>query len=93
VKSAQCRFVLHRHGGLGAVPAFKVQQVPAGVITKQTLSAHDWYSSFAALAGASDKVPADRRWTASAPPASARCSCPLFGRISLRILRMVRKAP
>ena len=34
--------------------------VPAGVITEQMLSAHDWYSSFAALAGASDKVPADR---------------------------------
>jgi arylsulfatase A-like enzyme len=34
--------------------------VPAGVVTEEMLSAHDWYSSFAALAGASDKVPADR---------------------------------
>jgi arylsulfatase A-like enzyme len=35
-------------------------KVPAGVVTEQMLSAHDWYNSFAALAGASDKVPADR---------------------------------
>jgi hypothetical protein len=34
--------------------------VPAGVITDEMLSAHDWYKTFAALAGASDKVPADR---------------------------------
>jgi arylsulfatase A-like enzyme len=34
--------------------------VPAGVVTEEMLSAHDWYSSFAALAGASDRVPADR---------------------------------
>ena len=35
-------------------------KVPAGVITEQMLSAHDWYKTLAALAGASDKVPADR---------------------------------
>ena len=34
--------------------------VPDGVITEEMLSAHDWYKTFAALAGASDKVPADR---------------------------------
>ncbi len=36
------------------------QTVPAGMITEEMLSAHDWYKTFAALAGASDKVPADR---------------------------------
>jgi hypothetical protein len=35
-------------------------KVPAGVVTEEMLSAHDWYKTFAALAGASDKVPADR---------------------------------
>jgi arylsulfatase len=34
--------------------------VPAGVVTEQMLSAHDWYKTFAALAGALGKVPADR---------------------------------
>jgi arylsulfatase len=34
--------------------------VPAGVITEEMLSAHDWYQTFAALAGASGKVPTDR---------------------------------
>ena len=34
--------------------------VPAGVVTEEMLSAHDWYATFAALAGASDKVPTDR---------------------------------
>lgn len=34
--------------------------VPAGVVTEQMLSAHDWYTTFAALAGASDRVPTDR---------------------------------
>ncbi len=34
--------------------------VPAGMITEEMLSAHDWYKTFAALAGASDKVPTDR---------------------------------
>ena len=34
--------------------------VPAGVVTEEMLSAHDWYRTFAALAGASDKVPTDR---------------------------------
>ena len=34
--------------------------VPAGVVTGEMLSAHDWYKTFAALAGASDKVPSDR---------------------------------
>jgi arylsulfatase A-like enzyme len=35
-------------------------KAPAGVVTEEMLSAHDWYKTFAALAGASDKVPADR---------------------------------
>jgi arylsulfatase len=35
-------------------------KVPAGVVTNELLSAHDWYKTFAALAGASDKVPTDR---------------------------------
>ncbi len=35
-------------------------KVPAGVVTEEMLSAHDWFSTFAALAGASDKVPTDR---------------------------------
>jgi arylsulfatase len=35
-------------------------KVPAGVVTNEMLSAHDWYKTFAALAGASDKVPTDR---------------------------------
>lgn len=35
-------------------------KVSAGVITQEMLSAHDWYKTFAALAGASDKVPPDR---------------------------------
>ncbi len=35
-------------------------KVPAGVVTEEMLSAHDWYQTFAALAGASDKVPTDR---------------------------------
>ena len=34
--------------------------VPAGVVTDQMLSCHDWYTTFAALAGASDRVPDDR---------------------------------
>src|SRR5271165_2066321 len=34
--------------------------VPAGVVSEEMLSAHDWYKTFAALAGASDKVPTDR---------------------------------
>src|SRR5271165_5102659 len=35
-------------------------KVTGGVITEEMLSAHDWYETFAALAGASDKVPTDR---------------------------------
>jgi arylsulfatase A-like enzyme len=34
--------------------------VPAGVVTEQMLSAHDWYKTFAALAGALGRVPTDR---------------------------------
>ena len=30
------------------------------MITEEMLSGHDWYATFAALAGASDKVPTDR---------------------------------
>jgi arylsulfatase len=35
-------------------------KVPSGVVTEEMLSAHDWYTTFAALAGAADKVPTDR---------------------------------
>ncbi len=35
-------------------------KTPVGVVTEEMLSAHDWYKTFAALAGASDKVPSDR---------------------------------
>ena len=35
-------------------------KVPTGVVSEEMLSAHDWYKTFAALAGASDKVPTDR---------------------------------
>jgi arylsulfatase A-like enzyme len=35
-------------------------KVPAGVVSDEMLTAHDWYKTFAALAGASDKVPTDR---------------------------------
>jgi len=35
-------------------------KVLAGVVTEELLSAHDWYTTFAALAGAADKVPTDR---------------------------------
>jgi arylsulfatase A-like enzyme len=35
-------------------------KVPAGVVSEEMLSAHDWYKTFAALAGAADKVPTDR---------------------------------
>jgi arylsulfatase A-like enzyme len=35
-------------------------RVPAGVVSGEMLSAHDWYKTFAALAGASDRVPTDR---------------------------------
>jgi arylsulfatase A-like enzyme len=34
--------------------------IPAGVVTEQMLSAHDWYRTFAALAGEADRVPTDR---------------------------------
>jgi arylsulfatase len=35
-------------------------KVPAGVVSDEMFTAHDWYKTFAALAGASDKVPTDR---------------------------------
>jgi arylsulfatase len=35
-------------------------KVPAGVVSDEIVTAHDWYATFAALAGASDKVPTDR---------------------------------
>ena len=35
-------------------------KVPAGVISEEMLSAHDWYKTLAAVASASDKVPTDR---------------------------------
>jgi arylsulfatase len=33
---------------------------PAGVVTDEMITSHDWYKTFAALAGASDRVPTDR---------------------------------
>jgi arylsulfatase len=35
-------------------------KVKPGIVTDEMLAAHDWYKTFAALAGASDKVPTDR---------------------------------
>ena len=35
-------------------------KTPSGVVTDEMLTAHDWFKTFAALAGASDKVPTDR---------------------------------
>jgi arylsulfatase A-like enzyme len=35
-------------------------KVPAGMVTDEMLTAHDWYKTFATLAGASGKVPTDR---------------------------------
>ena len=35
-------------------------KVPSGVVTEEALTCHDWYATFAALAGAGDKVPTDR---------------------------------
>jgi arylsulfatase A-like enzyme len=35
-------------------------KVPSGVISEEQLTCHDWFTTFAALAGASDKVPTDR---------------------------------
>ena len=35
-------------------------KVPRGIVSEEMLSAHDWYKTFAALAGASNKVPTDR---------------------------------
>jgi len=34
--------------------------VPSDVVSEEPLTAHDWYKTFATLAGASDKVPTDR---------------------------------
>jgi arylsulfatase len=61
--------------------------VPAGVVTEEMLSAHDWYRTFAALAGASDKVPTDRpidgidasKFLLGQSPASGRESILFFG--------------
>ena len=61
--------------------------VPAGVVTEEMLSAHDWYTTFAALAGASYKVPADRpidgidasEFLLGQSPASGRESILFFG--------------
>ena len=36
------------------------EKVPSGVVTEEALTAHDWYKTFATLAGASDRVPTDR---------------------------------
>ena len=35
-------------------------KVPAGMVTEEILSAHDWYTTFAALAEAADEAPTDR---------------------------------
>ncbi|MGZ5402954.1 MAG: sulfatase-like hydrolase/transferase [Aeromicrobium sp.] len=57
-------------GDFSTPPAEGSMRVPAmvtcpgrlreGVVTEEMLSCHDWYQTFAALAGASDKVPTDR---------------------------------
>jgi arylsulfatase len=36
------------------------KSAPKGVVTEEMLAAHDWYRTFASLAGAADKVPTDR---------------------------------
>ena len=46
----------YRTGGMVRWPG----KVPAGVVSDEMFTAHDWYKTFAALAGASDKVPTDR---------------------------------
>jgi arylsulfatase A-like enzyme len=58
--------------------------VRAGVVTEQMLSAHDWYKTFAALAGALDRVPTDRPWMASTRrrSCSARAKRPVERRSS-----------
>jgi arylsulfatase len=44
----------------GAMVRMPGKGMPAGVVTDEMLSCHDWYKTFAALAGASDRVPTDR---------------------------------
>jgi len=46
----------YRTGGMFRWPG----KVPAGVVSDEMFTAHDWYKTFATLAGASDKVPTDR---------------------------------
>ena len=62
-------------------------KVPAGVVTEEMLSAHDWFATFAALAGASEEVPTDRpidgidasRFLLGESPTSGRESLLFFG--------------
>jgi arylsulfatase len=46
----------YRTGAMARWPG----KVPAGVVSDEIVTAHDWFPTFAALAGASDKVPTDR---------------------------------
>jgi arylsulfatase A-like enzyme len=46
----------YRTGGMVRWPG----KVPAGVVSDEIFAVHDWYKTFAALAGASDRVPTDR---------------------------------
>jgi arylsulfatase len=62
-------------------------RVPAGVVTEELLTAHDWYTTFAALAGESDRVPTDRpidgvdasKFLLGQSPSTGREACLFFG--------------
>ena len=42
------------------MPGNSAPKAPKGVVTEEMLACHDWYRTFASLAGAADKVPTDR---------------------------------
>jgi arylsulfatase len=62
-------------------------RAPAGVVTEELLTAHDWYTTFAALTGASDRVPTDRpidgvdasKFLLGQSPSTGREACLFFG--------------
>ena len=62
-------------------------RVSAGVVTEELLTAHDWYTTFAALAGESDRVPTDRpidgvdasKFLLGQNPSTGREACLFFG--------------
>ena len=62
----------------------------AAKVHRDLASAAGWWR--AALAGASDKVPTDRPVDSIGASSFRPMQLPLFGRISPRILRTVRKA-